>query len=148
MRSKSPWPLSPAVTVYAAPARFPEVDQPAYAIYLIPSPAPELPACLACGTCCFSRLDTFVRVSGDDYARLAERADSLVRFDGNRAYMRMSDGHCSALVIDPHSEQFVCGVYATRPQLCRELARGSGACLAERDAKADRPLQARNRAKV
>jgi uncharacterized protein len=116
--------------------------------HLTQSPAPELPACLACGTCCFSLLDTFVRVSGDDYARLAERADSLVRFDGNRAYMRMSDGHCSALVLDARSGQFACGVYATRPQPCRDLARGSGACLAERDAKADRPLQARNRARA
>jgi hypothetical protein len=115
-------------------------------LYLSLSSAPELPACLACGTCCFSLLETFVRVSGDDYARLAARADSLVWFDGNRAYMRMSEGHCSALVIDARSGQFVCGVYATRPQLCRDLARGSGACLAEREAKADRPLQARNRA--
>ena len=117
-------------------------------LYVTRIPAAELPACLACGTCCFSLLDTFVRVSGDDYARLAERAESLVRFDGNRAYMRMSDGHCSALVIDPRSGQFRCGVYATRPQPCRDLARGSGACLAERDAKADRPLQARNRARA
>jgi uncharacterized protein len=89
-----------------------------------------------------------VRVSGDDYARLGARADSLVWFDENRAYMRMSEGHCSALVIDAGSGQFVCSVYATRPQLCRDLARGSGACLAERDAKADRPLQARNRARA
>lgn len=90
-----------------------------------------------------------MRVSGDDYARLAARAESLVWFDEqNRAYMRMSEGHCSALVIDAPSGQFVCGVYATRPQLCRDLARGSGACLAERDAKADRPLQARNRARA
>lgn len=122
-------------------------DQSAYAALLSLSRAPELPACLACGTCCFSLLDTFVRVSGDDYARLGDRAESLVRFDGNRAYMRMSDGHCGALVIDARSGQFVCAVYETRPDVCRDLERGSGACLAERDAKAERPLQARNRAK-
>lgn len=112
-----------------------------------PTATPVLPACLACGTCCFSLLDTFVRVSGDDYARLAERAEALVWFDRNRAYMKMSDGHCSALMLDARSGEFRCSVYETRPQVCRDLARGSGACLAERDAKLDRPLQARNRAK-
>jgi Fe-S-cluster containining protein len=120
----------------------------AYAALLSQTPAPELPACLACGTCCFSRLDTFVRVSGEDYERLGERAEELVWFDGNRAYMRMSEGHCRALVIDARSGQFVCSAYAARPQVCRDLQRGSGACLGEREAKQDRPLQARNRAAV
>ena len=110
-------------------------------------PMAELPACLACGTCCFSLLDTFVRVTGDDHARLANRAEELVWFEGNRAYMRMVDAHCGALELDARSGQFVCGAYDTRPQVCRDLARGSGACLAEREAKADRPLLARNRAR-
>jgi hypothetical protein len=35
------------------------------------------PECLACGTCCFSNLEMYVRVSGDDHARLAERAEEL-----------------------------------------------------------------------
>ncbi len=87
-------------------------------------------------------MSTFVRVSGDDYARLGERADSLVTFDGVRAYMGMVDGHCAALEIDARSRQFVCSAYATRPQVCRDLARGSGACLGEREAKAERPLVA------
>jgi Fe-S-cluster containining protein len=87
-------------------------------------------------------LATFVRVSGDDYARLAERAESLVSFDGSRAYMRMVDGHCRALEIEPSSGRFVCTAYATRPQVCRDLARGSGACLGERETKAERPLLA------
>jgi Fe-S-cluster containining protein len=102
---------------------------------------------LACGTCCFSQLHTFVRVSGDDYARLAERADALVRFDGVRAYMCMTDGHCSALSIEPQSGEFVCTVYADRPDVCRELEQGSGACRAERAAKAERPLLALRRAR-
>jgi uncharacterized protein len=102
----------------------------------------QVPECQACGTCCFSQLTTFVRVSGDDYARLAERSEALVSFDGVNAYMRMVDGHCSALEIEPRSGQFVCTVYATRPQICRDLARGSGACLGEREAKAERPLLA------
>jgi len=99
----------------------------------------DVPECLACGACCFSRLATFVRVTGDDHARLAERAQSLVRFDGFRAYMRMSEGHCAALVVDAGSGRWRCGAYATRPQVCRDLARASGECLAELDAKAERP---------
>ncbi len=81
-------------------------------------------------------------MSGDDHARFGERADALVTFDGVRAYMRMVDGHCGALQIDARSGQFVCSTYATRPQVCRDLARGSGACQGERETKAERPLVA------
>ena len=103
---------------------------------------PPLPECLGCGVCCFSLLGTYVRVSGDDYARLAERADELVWFEGNRAYMRMVDGHCGALTIEVPSGQFVCSAYATRPGVCRDLARGSSACLGEIETKGPRPLLA------
>jgi uncharacterized protein len=88
-----------------------------------------------------------VRVLGDDYSRLAEQAESMVRFDGTRAYMRMLDGHCGALSIDAGSGQFVCTAYATRPQVCRDLQRGESACQAEREAKAERPLLALRRAR-
>jgi Fe-S-cluster containining protein len=81
-----------------------------------------------------------VRVSGDDYERLGDRAADLVWFDGTRAHMRMHEGHCSALQIDSKNRQYLCSVYETRPQVCRDLARGSSACLAERIAKAERPL--------
>jgi hypothetical protein len=87
-------------------------------------------------------LPDFVKVSGDDHARLGARAEELVWFDGNRAYMRMADGHCAALRIEVRSGEFVCGAYATRPQVCRDLARGSGACRGEIAAKAERPLSA------
>jgi Fe-S-cluster containining protein len=107
----------------------------------------DVPECLACGACCFSRLETFVRVTGDDYERLGERAETLVRFDGFRGHMRMTDGHCSALVLDVTSERWMCGAYATRPQVCRDLARSSGQCLAELDAKAERPLVALRQAR-
>jgi Fe-S-cluster containining protein len=108
----------------------------------------DLPACLACGACCFSLLDTFVRVTGDDHARLAERAEELVRFDGTHAYMRMVDGHCGALEIEPRTGTFVCSAYELRPQVCRDLARASGNCLAERDAKSQRPLLALRRSRA
>ncbi len=104
-----------------------------------------VPECLACGACCFSRLETYVRVTGDDHARLGERADELVRFDGNRAYMRMIDGHCAALRVEISSGELFCSTYLTRPDACRDLARGSGACLGELEAKRDRPLLALGR---
>ena len=103
-----------------------------------------VPECLACGVCCFSQLETYVRVSGDDHARLGARSDELVTFDGHRAYMRMVDGHCAALLVES-SGQLVCSAYDTRPQTCRDLARGSGACLGEIATKRERPLIALKR---
>lgn len=100
---------------------------------------------MACGTCCFSLLPNFVRVTGDDHARLGERADELVWFDGIHAFMRMVDGHCSALSVEVASGRFVCAAYDVRPQVCRDLERASGACLAERELKAERPLLALGR---
>jgi Fe-S-cluster containining protein len=78
---------------------------------------------------------------------MGDRADELARFDGNRAYMRMVDGHCAALRVDGSTGQLICGAYAIRPDVCRTLERGSSACLAERDAKAERPLVALRRSR-
>lgn len=100
---------------------------------------------MACGTCCFSLLPNYVRVTGDDHARLGERADELAWFDGIHAFMRMVDGHCAALSVDAASGQFVCTAYDVRPQVCRDLERASAACLAEREMKAERPLLALQR---
>lgn len=105
----------------------------------------DVPECLACGTCCFSELEAYVRVTGDDYARLGDRAEQLVSFDGVNAHLRMLEGHCAALEIDQAARRFVCGVYELRPQICRDLARGSGECSAERAVKAERPLLALGR---
>lgn len=91
------------------------------------------PACLDCGCCCHASLATYVRVSGDDHARLGEAAETLTFFEGNRCYMRMQDGHCAAL--DHIQGQYVCRVYETRPQVCRDLERGSPACEAEIERK-------------
>ena len=98
---------------------------------------PVLPECLRCGACCFSKLATYVRVTGDDHARLADDAERVTVFEGNRCYMRMTDGHCAALVLAPSGE-FFCSVYEHRPSVCRELARGSSACAAERELKQER----------
>ncbi len=61
-------------------------------------------------------------------------------FDGHRAFMHMEDGHCAALQVDGASGEFRCGAYADRPDVCRELARLSSSCDAERFQKAERAL--------
>lgn len=82
-----------------------------------------------------------MQVSGDDYSRLGERAEELAWFDDdNRAYLHMVGGHCAALQLDHDSGQFFCQIYETRPEVCRELARGSGQCNAERHYKAEDAL--------
>jgi Fe-S-cluster containining protein len=93
--------------------------------------------CLQCGSCCFSRLDTYVRVTGDDFARLGASAEQVTVFIGNRCYMRMEHGHCAALQLSPG--HYACNVYADRPEVCRALERGSPSCEAERAQKSHRP---------
>lgn len=100
----------------------------------------EVPECTACGTCCFSELPEYVRVWGCDWDRMDDRARELTHFIGNRCFMRLEEGHCAALVIDPSSKQFLCSIYAMRPDCCRALERGSGACLGELHTKSERPL--------
>ena len=89
-----------------------------------------------------------MRVSGADHARLGDRADELTSFDGHRAFMKMVDGRCAALRLEPATGIFRCDVYETRPEICRTVARGSSACEAERAAKTDRPLIALRRARA
>ncbi|MBI5380675.1 MAG: YkgJ family cysteine cluster protein [Opitutae bacterium] len=90
--------------------------------------------CLRCGVCCFSTLDTYVRVTGDDWTRLGAEAERVAHFIGHRAFMRMQDGHCAALQVrrctDGAPELF-CTIYDRRPQTCRDLARGSPECEGE-----------------
>ena len=93
--------------------------------------------CQQCGACCFSGTERFIRVMGDDYTRLGDAAEKLVHFVGHRAFMRMTDGHCAALRIDPKSRHFTCQLYESRPDVCRDLASGSPACRGEQLTKAD-----------
>ncbi len=102
----------------------------------------ELPACTSCGTCCFSTLPEYIRVFGCDWERMDEEARALTSFIGNRCYMRIKDGHCAALVIDPGQMLFLCSIYEMRPDCCRSLDRGSGSCLGEIETKGERPLLA------
>lgn len=83
-----------------------------------------------------------MRVSGADWDRLGVDAERVAHFVGNRAYMQMSDGHCAALSIRPNAadgvREFFCTVYENRPQICRDLARGSAECEGELLSKAER----------
>jgi Fe-S-cluster containining protein len=104
-------------------------------------PTPPIAGCQACGACCFSQLPTFVRVSGKDWSRLGPATNRVAHFIGNRAYMRLVGGHCAALRIGRDltgNLAFFCTVYENRPEICRNLDRGSPACLAELELKAGR----------
>ena len=101
-----------------------------------------MPQCLDCGACCFSTLPEYIRVFGVDLDRMDDRAQALTHFIGNRCYMRIEDGHCAALIIDPEARRFLCSIYEVRPDCCRVLERGHGTCLGELHEKADRPLLA------
>jgi Fe-S-cluster containining protein len=97
--------------------------------------------CLNCGVCCFAKSATYIRVSGSDWTRLGEGAEQLARFVGQRAYMRMEDGHCIALQVTArrgHPPVFFCSIYEKRPQVCRDLRRGSMECQGELSTKADK----------
>lgn len=96
--------------------------------------------CTLCGACCFSGLPEYVRVFGCDLDRMDERAQALTEFIGNRCYMRIEDGRCAALAIDPATKRFLCSIYEARPDCCRGLEQGSGACRGELHAKRERPL--------
>lgn len=102
--------------------------------------AADSAACLRCGVCCFSSLETYVRVTGTDWGRLGPEADQHAHFIGHRAYLRMRDGHCAALAfrLDPRTGErlHVCTIYERRPRICRDLARGSPECEAELARKA------------
>ena len=90
--------------------------------------------CRRCGVCCCSSAEAYVRVTGEDWHRLGEAADRLAHFIGNRAYMRMKNGRCAALVSEPAgggASWHLCSVYEYRPQVCRDLQRGSPECEAE-----------------
>ncbi len=85
-----------------------------------------------------------MRVTGGDWERLGVEADRVARFVGHRAYMKMTDGHCAALALRRTAEgdpEFFCTIYEKRPQVCRDLERGSPECEGERATKAERVAQ-------
>jgi hypothetical protein len=77
-----------------------------------------------------------VRVTGDDWSRLGPEAERVAHFIGNRAFMKMADGRCAALEVRAAADggtaaAYFCAIYARRPQVCRDLGRGSPECEAE-----------------
>jgi Fe-S-cluster containining protein len=102
----------------------------------------NVPECTECGVCCFSTLERYVEVKGSDYARLGDDAEQVTHFIGNRAYMRIVDGHCAALTVAVEQRRYWCTVYDRRPAVCRDLERGSPACEGERVTKGLRPAGA------
>jgi hypothetical protein len=106
------------------------------------NPVPSPAGCLSCGVCCHSLLPTFVRLTGEDWAQLGAATERVAHFIGHRAYMKMGDGHCAALRPRPGpagATEYFCTVYADRPQVCRDLGRGSPQCLGELATKGGRP---------
>lgn len=102
----------------------------------------DAPECTACGACCFSEMTEYVRVFEVDLERMDGRARGYVdERDGRRA-MRMAEGRCAALVIDPVRRTFVCAIYPMRPDVCHSLERGSGACAVDRRVKGEQTLVA------
>lgn len=97
-------------------------------------------SCTACGTCCFSDLPEYVRVFGIDWDRFDDRARSFAEFRENKCYMRIEDGRCAALLIEPEAKTFHCAIYEVRPDVCRSLEPGSGGCRGEIATKLERPL--------
>jgi uncharacterized protein len=74
-----------------------------------------------------------------------EPARALTHFLGNRCYLRIEEGRCVALVIDVAdgaAPRFLCSIYDARPDVCRALERGGGACRSDRHEKSERPLLA------
>lgn len=81
-------------------------------------------------------------MDGEDWSRLGAEAERLAHFIAHRAYMRMSEGHCAALEIRElpgGARDYFCTIYEQRPQICRNLERGSAACLGELACKKDHP---------
>lgn len=62
--------------------------------------------------------------------RLGEDGKIMTRKIAGSYYLTMQDGHCAQL---QHLEgDWVCSIYKNRPLVCRQLERGSPACMAER----------------
>jgi uncharacterized protein len=98
------------------------------------------PECTRCGACCFSESDRHAAVTGDDYERLGDDADAWVVFLENRAFMRIdrSAGASRCAALATKDGTYTCRIYERRPQVCRDLERGSPACGGERFLKLTR----------
>jgi Fe-S-cluster containining protein len=77
----------------------------------------------------------YVRVMGTDWGRLGPDAERWATFTGNRAHLRMKDGHCAALERRRTADGcaiWFCTIYERRPDVCRDLGENTPQCEAER----------------
>lgn len=70
-------------------------------------------------------------MTGADWERLGERADELTEWTERHAFLRMRGERCIALEVTATSVR--CTIYERRPEVCRTLERGGGACAVERE---------------
>ena len=102
---------------------------------VVTDPATPIPDCLTCGVCC--AFPPIVPVRPHESASLSSYWD--VMLDGvdedvtiNRTLPRsVETGHCSYLEGEL-KENISCGIYANRPQTCRDFDVGSDKCHAYR----------------
>lgn len=99
---------------------------------MVPAPPED---CRACGACCFGT-PRHARVWGTDYDRLGDDAESVVLWIEDKAYLRVEGGRCEQLARE--GDGVACKIYERRPRVCRDLERGSPACLAELEQKRER----------
>jgi Fe-S-cluster containining protein len=69
-----------------------------------------------------------------DLERLDERAFAFTTMHGAARYLCFDQGRCVALRLTADGRA-ACSIYAMRPDACRWLERGSGACRAQLEAK-------------
>jgi Fe-S-cluster containining protein len=100
--------------------------------------------CVACGRCCYYNKPNYALLYPEDIA--AFRVAGLARLttkstlsgdslrageDGSEIYMRMENGRCCALDVNP-GVSYKCSIYEDRPLLCRMYEPGNAECLEAR----------------
>lgn len=91
--------------------------------------------CTACGACCFNDDQRYIQLWSVDRERLGPSLEVVAVERDSQWFLRMTDGHCSALAIgttvgpDGASNMtFHCTVYESRPDACRAFEQGSRGC--------------------
>jgi len=85
----------------------------------------KIPECLDCGVCC-EKEQKWVEVSQKDAERMGDLSKKLLTSGDIEPFAMKSDhmGRCLA-----QDSQGKCSIYAKRPQVCRDVKRGSELCL-------------------
>jgi Fe-S-cluster containining protein len=100
--------------------------------------------CVACGRCCYESNPDYAFLYPEDiaafgpaglarYTTKSKRSHESLRpgEDGSEIYMRMENGHCCALNVNP-GVSYTCSIYENRPLLCRMYEPGGADCLEAR----------------